>query len=137
MLKEKIIQTFSNITSYDMGEWVIKFGSIKYLVLNVVVVTIILTYFWDGDQVRFNNPSVNPAHFGTGRIGGDNAIARHGIHGLYWLYSIVVSSDHLVKGMNTFYLRSRATTPFQGVMYDYIRLESPPTLVCASCHGVL
>ena len=81
-----------------------------------------------GDQVWFNDPSANPPHFTTGLIGGDNAIARHGIHGLHSLYSIGVGGDHLVKGKNTIYLRqSRATTPFQGVMYDYIRLEGPPT----------
>lgn len=78
-------------------------------------------------QVRFNDPSVYPPHFATGLIGGDNAIARHGIHGLHRLFSIDVSSDHFVKGKNTIYLRqSTAINPFQGVMYDYIRLERPP-----------
>ncbi|MED6132087.1 hypothetical protein PIB30_015874 [Stylosanthes scabra] len=78
-------------------------------------------------QVRFNEPSVYPAHFGTGPIGGDNAIARHGIHGLHRLYSIDVPSHHFVKGNNIIYLRqSRAVNQFQGVMYDYIRLERPP-----------
>ncbi|KAJ1382159.1 Rhamnogalacturonate lyase [Sesbania bispinosa] len=72
--------------------------------------------------------SANRPQFTTGVIGGDSVIARHGIHGLHRLYSIDVGSDHLVKGMNTIYLRqSRAQDPFQGVMYDYIRLESPPT----------
>ncbi|KAE9614477.1 hypothetical protein Lal_00012317 [Lupinus albus] len=79
-------------------------------------------------QVRFNDPSINPPHFTTGQIGGDNSIARHGMHGLYWLFSIDVPSDHFVKGKNTIYMRqSRAINPFQGVMYDYIRLESPCT----------
>ncbi|KAF1871983.1 hypothetical protein Lal_00012202 [Lupinus albus] len=79
-------------------------------------------------QVRFNDPSINPPHFTTGQIGEDNSIARHGMHGLYWLYSINVPSDHFVKGKNIIYLTQiRATTPFQGVMYDYIRLERPHT----------
>lgn len=78
-------------------------------------------------QVRFNDAGVDPPHFATGRIGGDNAIARHGIHGLYWLFSIDVPSNVLVKGQNVVYLKqSRAINPFQGVMYDYIRLERPP-----------
>ena len=78
-------------------------------------------------QVRFNDPSVYPPPFATGHIGGDNAIARHGIHGLHRLFSIDVPSDYFVKGQNTIYLRqSRATNPFEGVMYDYIRLERPP-----------
>ncbi|KAJ1380209.1 Rhamnogalacturonate lyase [Sesbania bispinosa] len=79
-------------------------------------------------QVWFNGQSANRPQFTTGVIGGDSVIARHGIHGLHRLYSIDVGSDHLVKGMNTIYLRqSRAQDPFQGVMYDYISLESPPT----------
>ncbi|CAL0313009.1 unnamed protein product [Lupinus luteus] len=77
-------------------------------------------------QVRFNDPNINPPQFTTGQIGGDNSIARHGMHGLYWLYSIDVPSHHFVKGKNIIYLtQSRATSPFQGVMYDYIRLERP------------
>ncbi|KAJ1382160.1 Rhamnogalacturonate lyase [Sesbania bispinosa] len=79
-------------------------------------------------QVWFNDPSGSSPHFTTKLIGGDNVIARHGIHGLHRLYSIDVGSDLLVEGNNTLYLRqSRAPGPFQGVMYDYIRLESPPT----------
>lgn len=34
------------------------------------------------DKVRINDPKASPAHFSTGIIGGDNSIARHGIHGL-------------------------------------------------------
>lgn len=67
-----------------------------------------------------------PPHFSTGLIGQDNAIARHGIHGLYWPYSIEVGSNVLVEGSNTIYLRqTKAMSPFQGIMYDYIRLERP------------
>ncbi|KAL2348988.1 hypothetical protein Fmac_002988 [Flemingia macrophylla] len=75
--------------------------------------------------VRFNDPN-RPYYFSTGLIGEDNAIARHGIHGLYRLYTIVVGCNQLVKGKNVIYLtQSRATDPFEGVMYDYIRLEGP------------
>ncbi|KAK4434255.1 hypothetical protein Salat_0588300 [Sesamum alatum] len=77
-------------------------------------------------QVRINNPDQNPALFTSGLIGKDNAIARHGIHGLYWLFNVEVPGASLVKGVNTIYLtQANATGPFQGVMYDYIRLESP------------
>ncbi|XP_020113077.1 probable rhamnogalacturonate lyase B isoform X2 [Ananas comosus] len=77
-------------------------------------------------QVRINDSAVNPPHFTTGLIGRDNAIARHGIHGLYWLYSVNVQSDWLIEGDNTIYLtQSRSSSPFQGVMYDYIRMEGP------------
>ncbi|KAJ4962346.1 hypothetical protein NE237_022285 [Protea cynaroides] len=40
-------------------------------------------------QVRLNNPDSYPV-FSTSMIGRDNAIARHGIHGLYWLYNIKI-----------------------------------------------
>ncbi|KAK1576099.1 hypothetical protein Q3G72_010941 [Acer saccharum] len=78
-------------------------------------------------QVRFNDADrANRALFSTGLIGKDNAIARHGIHGLYKLYTIDVPSSHLQKGNNTLYLtQSRHIGAFEGVMYDYIRLEGP------------
>ncbi|KAI3976371.1 hypothetical protein MKX01_001839, partial [Papaver californicum] len=77
-------------------------------------------------HVRFNDENIVPPHFTTGIIGKDNAMARHGIHGLYWMYNINVSSSSmLVRGNNTIFLtQSRSTGPFQGVMYDYICLEN-------------
>ncbi|XP_015579690.2 probable rhamnogalacturonate lyase B isoform X1 [Ricinus communis] len=76
--------------------------------------------------VRFNDPSSNRPLFTTGLIGTDNAIARHGIHGLYWLFTINVPSDQLRDGKNIIYLtQARNDGPFRGVMYDYIRLEGP------------
>uniref|UniRef100_A0A5B6ZSC2 rhamnogalacturonan endolyase n=1 Tax=Davidia involucrata TaxID=16924 RepID=A0A5B6ZSC2_DAVIN len=77
-------------------------------------------------QVRVNNQQAKTPLFTTGLIGKDNAIARHGIHGLYWLYSVKVSGPLLVNGRNTIFLtQSRASNMFQGLMYDYIRLEGP------------
>ncbi|KAK9166215.1 hypothetical protein Scep_001406 [Stephania cephalantha] len=77
-------------------------------------------------QVRINDATVNPPHFTSGLIGKDNTIARHGIHGLYRLYSIDVPSNQLVEGDNTIFLtQSRNQSPFQGLLYDYIRLEGP------------
>ncbi|KAK2374056.1 rhamnogalacturonate lyase [Trifolium repens] len=79
-------------------------------------------------QVWFNKMSASHPYFTTKRIGDDNAVPRHGIHGLYWLFTIEVPSIHLVKGINTVYLRQpRFQSFFQAVLYDYIRLESPPT----------
>ncbi|KAI3462155.1 hypothetical protein Pfo_018818 [Paulownia fortunei] len=78
-------------------------------------------------QVWINNPYPRRPHFTTGRIGRDNAIARHGIHGQYWLYSVNLSGFQLVNGRNTIYLKqARGSSPFTGVLYDYIRLEGPP-----------
>ncbi|KAK3016084.1 hypothetical protein RJ639_005679 [Escallonia herrerae] len=65
--------------------------------------------------------------FSSGLIGGDNAIARHGIHDLYWLYNVDIRGHMLLQGENTIYLtQASSQTPFQGIMYDYIRLEGPP-----------
>ncbi|CAL0315577.1 unnamed protein product [Lupinus luteus] len=80
-------------------------------------------------QVRVNDQKQDPPLFTTGVFGKDNAIARHGIHGLYWLFSIDVPGLLLKKMDNTIYLtQTIATEPlalFHGVMYDYIRLEAP------------
>ncbi|KAL1308753.1 hypothetical protein AAHE18_17G129000 [Arachis hypogaea] len=77
-------------------------------------------------QVRVNDEKQDPPLFTTGVIGKDNAIARHGIHGLYWLFTIDVLAHQLLEGNNTVYLtQAIATGPFQGIMYDYIRFECP------------
>ncbi|CAO2829492.1 unnamed protein product [Amaranthus hypochondriacus] len=80
-------------------------------------------------QVRINNPDVQSKPlFTTLLIGRDNAIARHGIHGLYRLYTIGVPSSSLKRGHNTVFLtQSRNNEMFRGIMYDYIRLEGPPS----------
>ncbi|KVH98834.1 Carbohydrate-binding-like fold [Cynara cardunculus var. scolymus] len=79
-------------------------------------------------QVRVNDPNKELPLFSTGIIGGDNAIARHGIHGLYWLFNIDIPGTNLnSNGENAIYLTQEIIgTPFRGVMYDYIRLEGPP-----------
>ncbi|KAG8491902.1 hypothetical protein CXB51_015209 [Gossypium anomalum] len=79
-------------------------------------------------QIRINDPKTNPL-FSSGLIGRDNSIARHGIHGLYWLYNVDVPGKLLVQGDNTIFLtQPRSSSPFQGIMYDYIRLEGPSKL---------
>ncbi|KAM3736455.1 hypothetical protein ACB098_10G165000 [Castanea mollissima] len=79
-------------------------------------------------QVWINNPNAKRPLFTSGLIGRDNSIARHGIHGLYWLYNVNVPGAQLVEGENTIFLtQPRNTSPFQGLMYDYIRLEGPPS----------
>ncbi|KAM7276394.1 hypothetical protein ACFE04_018260 [Oxalis oulophora] len=87
-------------------------------------------------QVRFNDEKsftgdksdFDYRHVTTTRlIGEDNAIARHGIHGLYRLFSFEIGSWRLRQGNNTIYLtQTREMDPFKGVMYDYVRLEGPP-----------
>ncbi|KAK4559994.1 hypothetical protein RGQ29_008971 [Quercus rubra] len=77
-------------------------------------------------QVRINDPAANPL-FSSGVIGKDNTIARHGIHGLYWLFEVEVPGTQVAKGNNTIFLTQAhpSNSPFQGLMYDYIRLEGP------------
>ncbi|XP_030548505.2 rhamnogalacturonate lyase-like [Rhodamnia argentea] len=78
-------------------------------------------------SIRINDPNEQP-HSSTGRFGYDNAIARHGIHGLYWRFGFDVPGSRLHRGTNSIYLAQSRTarTPFEGVMYDYIRFEGPP-----------
>ncbi|KAB2023652.1 hypothetical protein ES319_D06G033300v1 [Gossypium barbadense] len=79
-------------------------------------------------QVRINNPKANPPLFTTGVIGHDNTITRHGIHGLYGLYSIDLKGTLLMEGENTIFLtQPMCSSALQGLMYDYIRLEAPPS----------
>ncbi|GER34850.1 rhamnogalacturonate lyase family protein [Striga asiatica] len=79
--------------------------------------------------VRINDGAAKRPHFSTGLIGKDNAIARHGIHGLYWLYSVNVPASLLVNdSTNTIFLtQSRASIPWRGILYDYIRFEGSST----------
>ncbi|XP_026432925.1 rhamnogalacturonate lyase B-like isoform X2 [Papaver somniferum] len=80
-------------------------------------------------QVRINNENDHVPHFTTHMIGRDNAVARHGIHGLYSLFHVNVSSSRLVQGQNTIFLtQARNNSAFRAIMYDYIRLEGPSML---------
>ncbi|KAL8141244.1 hypothetical protein V2J09_007265 [Rumex salicifolius] len=77
-------------------------------------------------QVRVNEPTTSPPIFVVDNTGTDSAITRHGIHGLYWLFNVDVQGSLLETGENTIYLtQTKSSSPFQGIMYDYIRLEAP------------
>ncbi|KAL8168062.1 hypothetical protein V2J09_009561 [Rumex salicifolius] len=77
-------------------------------------------------QVRVNNPFRLRPNFRTGMFGKDNAIARHGIHGIYKLFTVSIPSSSLYQGRNTIYLtQPRHSGAFAGLLYDYIRLEGP------------
>ncbi|KAI5654691.1 hypothetical protein M9H77_31878 [Catharanthus roseus] len=77
-------------------------------------------------QIRVNRENSPHPHFTTGGIGRDNAIARHGIHGLYWPFSYSIPWYMLVQGRNTIFLKqAQAGGSFDGLMYDYLRLEGP------------
>ncbi|EFJ05333.1 hypothetical protein SELMODRAFT_431693 [Selaginella moellendorffii] len=76
-------------------------------------------------KVYVNSLSSSPC-FVTGMFGRDNAIARHGIHGLYRLYSVDIKGGLLKRGDNSIYLtQANSRSPFVGVLYDHIRFEAP------------
>lgn len=58
----------------------------------------------------------------------DNSIARHGLHGFYRHYGVSIPHTVLKQGPNSIFLKisDGAHSPFVGLIYDYIRLESPP-----------
>lgn len=83
---------------------------------------------WKGTwlQVRVNKNGLGEALFSSGLIGSDNAITRHGIHGLYWQFNVEIETSLFNKGDNTIYLtQARNFSALHGVMYDYVRLEAP------------
>ncbi|PHT30957.1 hypothetical protein CQW23_27294 [Capsicum baccatum] len=79
---------------------------------------------WFFAHVWINKPSRPRPWFDSSQIGKSNAIARHGIHGLYTLFIIEFPGTQLHVGENIIYLRQASVNgPFNGFMYDYIRLE--------------
>lgn len=77
-------------------------------------------------QVRVNSRSAGRPLFSSGSLGRENAIARHGIHGVYKLFNVDVPGKVLRKGNNTIYLtQPRKLDRFTGIMYDYLRFEGP------------
>ncbi|KDP41512.1 hypothetical protein JCGZ_15919 [Jatropha curcas] len=114
--------------TYQRSTWQIKFKLENVDQNNIYKLRVALASATISElQVRINNPKANPV-FSSGVIGKDNSIARHGIHGLYWLYNINVAATLLVEGDNIIFLtQPRSNSPFQGIMYDYIRFEGPPS----------
>ncbi|WJZ95866.1 hypothetical protein VitviT2T_014605 [Vitis vinifera] len=77
-------------------------------------------------KVHINDMDVKHLVFQVQNLGMDNTVCRHGIHGLYRLYSIDISSSLLVKGDNSLFLtQARGGDAICGVLYDYLRLEAP------------
>lgn len=116
--------------AYKSTTWQIKFNLDNVDQAGTYILRLALASAHNSDlQVRINDPDVNLPVFSSGVIGADNAIARHGIRGIYWLFSVEIPGSELVQGENTIYLtQARSSSPFQGIMYDYIRMESPPTV---------
>ncbi|CAN1766490.1 Rhamnogalacturonate lyase [Linum perenne] len=115
-----------NVT-YQGTTWQIKFMLVvTYPKVNYTLRVALATVNGAELQVRVNDPSDQPPLFTTGEIGKDNTIARHGIHGVYRLFSVTVPGSLLVVGNNTIFLtQAVGKGPFRGLMYDYIRFEGP------------
>ncbi|KAK9267180.1 hypothetical protein L1049_009600 [Liquidambar formosana] len=79
-------------------------------------------------KVHVNYMDVEHLVFQILNLGTDNTVVRHGIHGLYRLFSADVSSSLLVKGDNSMFLtQGKEADAICGILYDYIRLEAPAT----------
>ncbi|GAB2247482.1 hypothetical protein Droror1_Dr00007364 [Drosera rotundifolia] len=115
-----------NGTYYEGTTWQIKFNLGNVIATGSYNLRLALASAHNANlDVRVNN-SEDPPIFSTGQIGKDNAIARHGIHGLYFLCNVEIQGSKLVQGSNTIYLtQSLGLSPWRGILYDYIRLESP------------
>ncbi|XP_030491647.2 uncharacterized protein LOC115707745 [Cannabis sativa] len=71
---------------------------------------------------------IDEAHevFQVLQLGADNTVCRHGIHGLYRLFSIDILSTLLMRGDNSLYLaQAKGGDSLCGMLYDYLRLEGP------------
>ncbi|KAH7847021.1 hypothetical protein Vadar_020875 [Vaccinium darrowii] len=114
--------------TYQATTWQIKFQLEKLYEGGIYKMRLALASATRSElEVRINDAQVNPPQFSSGLIGKDNAIARHGIHGLCYLFNVEIPSAQLIQGDNTIFLtQTRNTSPFHGIMYDYIRLEAPP-----------
>ncbi|KAL2483947.1 Rhamnogalacturonate lyase family protein [Forsythia ovata] len=77
-------------------------------------------------QVHVNQMDIKHLVFQVLNLGTDNTVCRHGIHGLYQLFSIDVSSSLFFEGDNFIFLnQARGGDALCGILYDYIRLEAP------------
>eukprot|EP00897_Mesotaenium_endlicherianum_P010493 jgi/Mesen1/9472/ME000063S08922 len=84
-------------------------------------------------QVRVNSKTMKPlldTVLCNCKVGfADNGMARAAAHGQYNKFEVSISGALLVRGKNSLYLTQRRTQgSYIYVMYDYLRLEGPPTL---------
>lgn len=94
-------------------------------------------------QVQVNGDARRGGVFTTPDKGDDNAITRHGIHGMQRSLEFAIGGYLLRQGDNTIGLKlisqqgQEGPAMVAGVMYDYIRLEGPPSGGAASRGGPL
>ncbi|CAN1859725.1 Rhamnogalacturonate lyase [Linum perenne] len=113
---------------YVPSTWTIKFNLESVITGTYKLRLAIASATCSNLEICMNGMDVDHRVLQTVNLGTDNAITRHGIHGLYRLFSIDVESSVLIKGDNSVFLRQTTSVGgvvICGVMYDYIRLEAP------------
>ncbi|OWM85559.1 hypothetical protein CDL15_Pgr028982 [Punica granatum] len=79
-------------------------------------------------QIHVNQMDSEHLVFQVLNLGTDNTVCRHGIHGLYRLFTVDIPSSLIQKGDNSIYLsQARGGDALCGILYDYLRLEAPST----------
>ncbi|KAM7506269.1 hypothetical protein LguiB_005173 [Lonicera macranthoides] len=77
-------------------------------------------------QVHVNKMDSEHLVFQVVNLGMDNTVCRHGIHGLYRLFNVNISSSILTEEDNSMFLtQARGGDSLCGILYDYLRLEAP------------
>lgn len=113
---------------YVPSMWEIRF-SLKAVTAGIYKLRLAIASATRSDlEVHVNQMESKQLVFQVTNLGADNTVCRHGIHGLYQLFSVDISSTLLIDGDNCIFLtQARAGDPLCGVLYDYIRLEAPST----------
>ncbi|KAI9198148.1 hypothetical protein LWI28_011033 [Acer negundo] len=106
--------------------WTIKFN-LDSIISGVYKLRLAIASATRSDLMIYVN-YINQYHlvFQEMNLGMNNTVCRHGIHGLYELFIVDVSSSLLIKGDNSMFLvQARGGDSLCGVLYDYLRLEAP------------
>ncbi|XP_012841986.1 PREDICTED: probable rhamnogalacturonate lyase B [Erythranthe guttata] len=113
---------------YVPTTWAIRF-SLKSVTVGTYKLRLAIASATRSDlEVHVNEMNAEQLVFQVTNLGADNTVCRHGIHGLYRLFSADISSTLLVNGDNCIFLtQARGGDSLCGILYDYLRLEAPPT----------
>ncbi|KAG8365395.1 hypothetical protein BUALT_Bualt18G0100200 [Buddleja alternifolia] len=117
-----------NADKYVPSTWEIRFH-LRSIVAGVYKLRLSIASATRSDlEVHVNQVNNEQLVFQVTNLGADNTVCRHGIHGLYQLFSVDISSSLLTDGDNCIFLtQARGGDALCGILYDYLRLEAPPT----------
>ncbi|PIN22367.1 Rhamnogalacturonan endolyase [Handroanthus impetiginosus] len=117
-----------NGDNYIPSTWEIRFNLISVIKGTYKLRLAIASATRSDLQVHVNQMNAEGIVFQVMNLGDDNVVCRHGIHGLYQLLSVDISSTFMDNGDNCIFLtQARGGDALCGILYDYIRLEAPPT----------